>query len=192
MGRLSESVSSLFGWEIVRPDEDQNKQTFAPKVDDDGAAITAPGGVYGTYVDLDGTVRTEAELVNKYREMAGHPEVDAAVEQVCNEAIITEDGEKTVVIVLDDVRLDNTRKKIINQEFDEVLRLLEFNTKSYDVFRRWYIDGRLYYHAIIDANDPGAGVKELRYLDPRKMRKIREVSKKRDPQNPQKIGRAHV
>lgn len=87
---LYESVASLFGWQIKRVDQEEKLQTFAPKIDDDGAAITAAGGSFGTYVDLDGTVKTEAELVNKYRDMAGHPEVDSAIEHICNESIITE------------------------------------------------------------------------------------------------------
>lgn len=181
---IRDSINSLFGWEIKRPNDELNKQTFAPRIEDDGAAITSPSGFYGTYVDLDGTVRTEAELVNRYRDMASHPEVDAAIEQICNESIITEDGEKTVQLILDDLNLDDSRKNIILTEFDECLKLLEFNTKAYDVFRRWYIDGRLYYHAIIDKDAPQEGLKELRYLDPRKIRKVKEIVKQRDKTTP--------
>lgn len=179
-----DQINALFGWEIKRPNEEENRQTFAPKIEDDGAAITSPSGFYGTYVDLDGTVRTEAELVNRYRDMISHPEVDAAVEQICNESIITEEGKKTVQLVLDDLNLDDTRKNIILSEFDQVLKLLEFNTRAYDVFRRWYVDGRLYYHAIIENDKPEEGIKELRYLDPRKIRKVKEMVKQRDKNAP--------
>lgn len=179
---------ALWGFIIQRPQEDYKDSlpVIAPKVEDDGASVVAAtGGFYGTYVDLDGSVRTEAEIVTKYRDMAMHPEVDAAIEDISNEAIITEDGEKTVQIILDDVpNLPRNVAKVIEDEFENVLRLLEFNTKSYDVFRRWYVDGRLYYQVVVDPANPFNGIQELRYLDPRRIRKIREVVTKKDPNNP--------
>jgi len=187
MANLYEQVSSFFGFQIKRPEEEKQEQipSFAPKQDNDGAAIISTGGFYGTYVDLDGTVRTEAELVNKYRDMAMHPEVDSALEDIVDEAIVCEEGEKTVSIVLDDLEdLPTNIKRVIEKEFEEILRLLEFNTKSYDVFRRWYIDGRLYYHVMVDETNTMEGIKELRYLDPRRIRKIREVTKTRDKRMP--------
>ncbi len=184
---LMEQAVALFGLQFKRPDEDKPLPSFAPKIEDDGAVMVAAGGQYGTYVDLDGTVRTEAELVNKYRDMSLHPEIDLAIENIVNEAIVIEEGSKTVEVILDDLdeELPDNVKKIIEQEFEEVLRLLEFNSKQYDIFRRWYVDGRLYYHVMVDNDKLNEGIKELRFLDPRKVRKIREVVKQRDPRIPQ-------
>lgn len=177
-------MANLFGFEIRRvtdPVEVQEKQpTFAPEIKDDGAVVVAAGGAYGTYIDLQGAARTEAELVTKYREMAMHPEVERAVDDIINEAIIVEDKEKIVQINLDDTKLSTNIKKKVTEEFENILALLDFNKSAFDIFRRWYVDGRMYYHVIIDVTKPGDGIKELRYIDPRKLRKIREVKRKRD------------
>ena len=179
-------MAELFGFEIRKKgqttkQEDENLQTFAPKQEDDGALVVASGGAYGTYVDLEGAARTEAELVTKYRDMLQHPEVDAAVDDIVNEAIVIEKGTKSVEIDLGEVKLSANIKKMIAEEFDNVLDLLKFNTQSYDLFKLWYVDGRIYFHAVIDESDPRAGIKELRNIDPRKMRKVREIKKKKDP-----------
>ena len=177
-------MANLFGFEIRRvtdPVEVQEKQpAFAPEIKDDGAVVVAAGGAYGTYIDLQGAARTEAELVTKYREMSMHPEVERAVDDILNEAIIVEEKEKIVQINLDDTKLSTNIKKKITEEFENVLTLLDFNKSAFDIFRRWYVDGRMYYHVIIDITKPGDGIKELRYIDPRKLRKIREVKRKRD------------
>ena len=172
---------SLFGFELKRkvPTPEQLSPSFAPKETDDGAVVVAPGGAFGTYLDLDGTVRTEAELVSKYREMSLQPECDSAVDEIINESISID--EETIV----DINLDNVKelspniKKIIREEFRNCLQIIEFNKYAYDIYRRWYIDGRLYYHIIIDEKNPSLGIKELRYIDPRKIRKVREIAKKR-------------
>lgn len=172
----------LFGFEIRR--KGTEPQSFAPKINDDGAVVVSEGGAYGTSIDMDGSVRTEAELINKYREMSGHPEVDMAIEEICNEVIIQESETEVVELILD--QLENVPEKTRNTilaEFDNVLKLLEFNSISYEIFRRWYVDGRLYYHAIIDETNPQAGIVELRYIDPRKIRKVRTVKRKQLPQN---------
>ena len=165
----------LFGFEIKKKDE-QPLQSFAPEVKDDGAVIVAAGGAYGTYIDLDGTARTEAELVSKYREISLQPELEAAIDDIVNEAIDT-DAEKVVEINLEKIKYSDQIKQKITEEFNTVLRLLNFQTESYELFKRWYVDGRVYYHIIIDEKDARSGIKELRYLDPRKIRKIREVKK---------------
>ena len=171
----------LFGFEFKRNDPIEVAPSFAPKEADDGAVIVAAGGAYGTYIDLDGTVRTEAELVTKYREMSLQPEIDTAVDEIVNESISV-DEETMVSINLDDLEdLPERVKKAIREEFVSVLKLLNFNNQGYEIYRRWYIDGRLYYHAIIDKDNPSEGVRELRYVDPRKIRKVREVGKKRAP-----------
>jgi hypothetical protein len=132
-------------------------------------------------LDLEGSAKTEAELVTKYRESALFPELDDAITDIINEAIIIDPAEPVVKINLDNVPgLGNNGKKAIEAEFSQVLDLLEFNAQGYDVFKRWYVDGRLYYHAIIDRKNPKAGITELRYIDPRKIRKIRQIKREND------------
>jgi hypothetical protein len=172
-------MAELFGFEFKRKKTvEQTVDSFAPKESDDGALVVAAGGAFGTYVDLDGTVRTEAELVTKYREMSLHPECDAAVDEIVNESISI-DEEKIVSINLENAPVSENVKRVIREEFDNCLKILEFNKYAYDIYRRWYVDGRLYYHVVVDEKDPKYGIKELRYVDPRKIRKVREVSKKK-------------
>jgi hypothetical protein len=170
---------NLFGFEIKRKTQlDNDAVSFAPPNNDDGAVVVssmATGGAYSTVVDLDGTVRNEADLITKYREIAQQPEVDSAIDEIVNEAITLDDDHDVVDVVLDDVNINDKVKNIISEEFNEILKLLEFKSQPYDVFRRWYVDGRLYYHLVVD--DPAQGIKELRYLDPRKIRKVREIKK---------------
>lgn len=174
---------NILGWEIKR--QEPEPVSFVPKQLDDGAVTVAEGGVYGTYVDLDGSIRTEAELVSKYREMSEHPEVDMAIDDIINEVITEEPETKLVEIILDDIEdISDRVKDVIVKEFEGVLDLLEFTNYSYDVFRRWYVDGRLYYHGIIDEQNPKNGLVELRYIDPRKIRKIREIKKSKTPKIP--------
>jgi len=167
----------LFGFEIKRKDE-KPLESFAPEVKDDGAVVVAAGGAYATYVDLEGTARTEAELVAKYREISLQPEIEMAIDDIVNEAMDT-DAEETIAINLDKVEYSENIKDVIRYEFDYVLELLDFNNSCYEIFKRWYVDGRLYFHAIIDEQNPRQGIKELRYIDPRKIRKVREVKKNR-------------
>jgi len=174
----------LFGFEINRKKEEKQKEklvSFVPPSNEDGALTVAAGGVYGTYVDLDGSVRTEAELVNKYRAISFDPILDMAIQEICNEAIVEDSDEETVSIVLDNLDTQESIKKSIQEEFDEVLKLLEFNRLSYELFRRWYIDGRLYYHILVDEKKPARGILEVRYIDPRNIKKVREVKKEKDP-----------
>ena len=175
-------MAELFGFEFRKKRPTEQLPSFTPKETDDGAVVVAAGGAFGTYVDLDGTVRTEAELVTKYREMALQPECDSAIDEIVNESFSI-DEETIIDINLDDPTLESMVspqiRKLIQDEFKNCLRLLDFNKYAYDIYRRWYIDGRLYYHTIVDEKNPTAGVKELRYVDPRKIRKVREVSKQR-------------
>ena len=173
----------ILGFEINRTRRpDEVIPSIAPVVKDDGAiVISSPGPMAaGMFLDLEGAVKNESELVTKYRDMSGHPEIDMAIDEIVNEAIVSEEGEKTVEIVLDEVPIPPKIKQMIEAEFDEVLRLLEFNIMSYDVFKKWYVDGRLYYLILIDEKNPLAGIQELRHLDPRKIRKIRQVKNSRD------------
>lgn len=172
-------MAELYGFELRRKKPQQELTSFAPPRDsDDGALVVSPGGAFGTYVDLDGTVRSEAELVTKYREMSLQPECDAAVDEIVNESMDLED-EHIISINLEELKVAENTKKAISEEFKNCLRLLEFNRFAYEIFRRWYIDGRLYYHMVIDEKNPMEGIKEVRYIDPRKIRKVREVQKKR-------------
>ena len=176
----------LFGFQIKRKKEEEQREkvvSFVPPTNDDGSLTVSSGGIYGTYVDLDGTVRTEAELVNRYRIMAQDPIVDLAIQDICNEAIVEDSDEQTVAIILDDIEISKNIKNKIQEEFENVLYLLDFNRLSYEIFRRWYIDGRLYYHVIIDNSKPKMGIKELRYVDPRNIKKVREIKKEKGPQD---------
>jgi hypothetical protein len=168
----------LFGFEFKRKLPNDPIATFAPKEQDDGAVVVAAGASFGTYIDLDGTVRTEAELVTKYREMSLQPEVDAAVDEIVNETMAV-DEDDIVAINLDNIDISDPLKKAIREEFKNILNILDFQKHAYEIYRRWYVDGRLYYHVLIDKNDPTMGIKEVRYIDPRKIRKVREIQKQK-------------
>jgi hypothetical protein len=170
----------LFGFEFKRQETTDVTPSFAPREADDGAVVVAAGGAYGTYIDLDGTVRTEAELVTKYREMSLQPEIDSAVDEIVNESIDISE-EDIVQINLDNLEIPERVKKAIRDEFAVILNILNFQSRAYEIYRRWYIDGRIYYHVVIDEKDVKSGIKEVRYVDPRKIRKIREVSKRKVP-----------
>ena len=178
-------MAELFGFEIVRKKEAEEKAqpdrlvTFAPEIKDDGAVVVAEGGVFGTYLDLEGSARTESDLVAKYREMSLQPEVESAIDDIVNEFVSYDSDHKLVDINLDDLEFGNKVKDKIRDEFNGILQMLDFNTSGYEIIRRWYIDGRLYYHAIIDVQNPREGIQEIRYIDPRKIRKIREIKRVR-------------
>jgi hypothetical protein len=174
---------SLFGFQISRGKTDaaqQNEKTFTPPSNEDGALTISSAAYYGTYVDLDGTAKNEVELISRYREMAMQPEIESAIDDIVNEAIVQNDDGKSVRIIMDDLKQPERIKKAIEEEFSNVLRLLNYTKMGTDTFRRFYIDGRLFYHIIIDEKNPNAGIQSLRYIDPRKIRKIREVKKDKD------------
>lgn len=174
---------SLFGFTISRQEEENQKstqQSFSPPASDDGALTITSAAYYGTYVDLDGTAKNEVELISRYREMAMQPEIESAIDDIVNEAICQDDDGKIIQIVLDDLKQPDKIKKAIKEEFNTVMRLLNYTNMAQDIFRRYYIDGKMYYHIIIDRDNPTQGIKELRYVDPRKMRKIREIKKQKD------------
>ena len=171
-----------FGFTITRVKDEEAKKlkSFVSPARDDGAVNIAAGGTFGTYIDLDGTIRTEAELVGKYRQMALQPEIERAINQIVNEAIVKEENEETIELILDSTEIPDPVKNAIVEEFKYILKLIEFDKNGYDIFKRWYIDGRMYHHVIVDQAAPEEGIKELRYIDPRKIRKIREVVRKKD------------
>jgi hypothetical protein len=174
---------SLFGFKISRAEQEQQasaQQSFAVPTSDDGALTISSAAYYGTYVDLDGTAKNEVELISRYREMAMQPELESAIDDIVNEAIVQDDDGKNIKIVMDTLKVPNKIKTAISTEFDGILRMLNYNNMGQDLFRRYYVDGRLFYHVIVDAKDPSKGILELRYVDPRKIRKIREIKKKKD------------
>jgi hypothetical protein len=148
---------------------------------DDGAVTITQNAYYGTYVDLEGSIRNELELITRYREMANHPELEMAIDDIVNEAITHDVTGRTVDIVLDKLKQPEAVKKKIIEEFENILDMLNFGNLSDDLFKRWYIDGRIYYHVVVDEKKPKEGIQELRYIDPRKIRKVREVKKEKDP-----------
>lgn len=170
----------LFGFEIKRKDSDKKEpESFVVKTNDDGAIQIASGGSYGTYIDLDGAARTEAELISKYRELAQQPEIEYAVDDIVNEAISVEEDD---VVTVNTDKLEgysDAIRKQIRDEFSNIVNVLDLNNIAYEIFRRFYIDGRLCYHIVIDESNPQDGIKELRYVDPRKIRKVREVKKEK-------------
>jgi len=172
---------SLFGFTISRgEDQQETQQSFSPPANDDGALTITSAAYYGTYVDLDGTAKNEVELISRYREMAMQPEIESAIDDIVNEAICQDDDGKILQIILDDLEQPDKIKKAIKAEFNTVMKMLNYKNMAQDIFRRYYIDGKLYYHIIIDREQPTQGIKELRYIDPRKLRKIREVKKQKD------------
>jgi hypothetical protein len=177
----------LFGFTLGKQDivqvEKPEQASFALPTEslDDGAVTITQNAHYGTYVDLEGSVRNELELITRYREMSNHPECENAITEIVDESI-THDEDGTVVdIVLDKLKQPDTIKKKIKEEFENVLRMMNFSNLADDIFKRWYIDGRLYYHVVVNEKNPKEGIQELRYIDPRKIRKVREVKKGKDP-----------
>ena len=124
--------------------------------------------------------RNELDLIRRYRDIAQQPECDSAIEDIVNEAIVSDERDQSVSISLDKLDLSANIKSKVREEFGEILRLMDFNSKGHDIFRRWYVDGRLYYHKIIDNKSPRKGIKEIRYIDPRKIKKVREQRKEID------------
>src|SRR5210317_757317 len=179
----------LFGWELNRVgDADQPTPTtqpsIAPPQTDDGAYVinsAALGGYYGAYLNLEAAFKNENELISRYRTMAMQPEVESAIDDIVNEAIVHDEAGKSVELVLDQLEQPDKVKDILREEFKQILRMLDFDNYGQDIFRRWYIDGRLFYQVRIDEAQPQMGIQSLAYLDPRKIRKIRTVVKEKDP-----------
>lgn len=179
---------NVFGFQIsrgkkVEDDEQSRLKSFALPQQDDGAVTLQTGAYFGTYVDLEGVVRNEVELITRYREMAMQPELESAIDDIVNEAVVIEDSGQSVSINMDELEQPESIKKKIQDEFDHVLKLLDFGNTGHDIFRRWYIDGRIFYQVIVDEQNPRAGIQELRYIDPRRIRKIREIQKMKDPKS---------
>ncbi len=189
-------MAELFGFEINRKkgsnkaDSTSKIKSFVPQTDhDDGeSGIIQAGGHFGAYVDIDGDkAKTDIDLMYKYRDVATQPECDAAIEDIVNESIVGDNDDAPVNIILDELEISDKIKEMMRQEFDYILSLLSFNSYAHDIFRKWYVDGRLPYHIIVDSGNVKAGIKELRYIDPTKLRKVKEVEEVVDPKTGAKL-----
>ena len=173
-------MAELFGFQITRVKKTEDpKQSFTTTQADDGTQTVAAGGYFGQYLDMEGTAKSEADLIRRYREISLHPECDMAVEDIVNEAVVANELKESVRVNTDNLPYGKDIRRRIESEFSDILKLMNFNTKGHDIFRRWYVDGRIYYQKIIDRTSPTLGITELKYIDPRKIKKIREVRKTR-------------
>lgn len=173
----------LFGFEIKRPQQEDPKKrpSIVPAQDDDGAGyVTASGSHYGQYLNLDDDSKDNYQLIMKYRGVSMHPEVDAAIEDIVNESIAGNKEGQVVDVTMDDLKVSDGIKKQIKDEFDGIVSMLNFNENGHDIFRRWYIDGRVYHHLVVDESNIKQGIQEIRFIDSARMRKIKQVKKKKD------------
>ena len=170
---------NLFGFSITRQKKEADpKQSFSIPIADDGAStVASAGGYFGQFLDLEGTAKNEADLIRRYREISLHPECDTAIEDIINEAIVVNENKDSVIPDMTNLPFGKEVKRKIEDEFKNILHLLQFNTKGHDIFRRWYVDGRIYYQKVINRENPKEGITELKYLDPRKIKKVREIRK---------------
>ena len=173
-------MPKLFGFKIQPEDDDRSKKSIAspiPENQEDSSEFFVSSGFYGQYVDIEGVYRTEFDLIKRYREMALHPEVDGAIEDVINEAIVSDQNDSPVQIDLSNTPASDKLKKLIRDEFKYVKELLDFDKKCHEILKNWYVYGRIYYHKLIDIEKPNEGIKELRYIDPLKIKLIRRIKK---------------
>ncbi len=183
----------LFGFEITRKKDElrvketQTAKSFVPPIDDDGTPVIQQqagyisGGAYGAYVDMEGGIKNEAELIRRYRETSLVPECDSAIEDIVNECITSDTSDRIVALDLRDVKLSDSIKNKIQDEFAHILSLMKFNSNSHEIFRKWYVDGRIYFHKVVDTKRPKLGIVDLRNVDPLKIKKVRNVEKGKDP-----------
>ena len=182
----------IFGFEITRKKDElrasevSSQKSFVPQVDDDGTPIVAQqagyiaGGAYGAYVDMEGGIKNEVELIRRYRETSLVPECDAAIEDIVNECITSDSADRIVTLDLRDVKLSDSIKNKMQDEFYNILAMMKFNQNSHEIFRKWYIDGRIYFHKVVDSNRTKAGIVDIRQVDPLKIKKVRNVETKKD------------
>jgi len=185
----------IFGFEITRKKDElrasdtvRKAVSFVPPVDDDGTPVIQSqpggfitGGAYGSYIDMEGGIKSEAELIRRYREASLIPEVDSAIEDIVNECITSDTSDRIVTLDLRDVKLSDSIKNKIRDEFYHILNIMKFNQNSHELFRKWYVDGRIYFHKVVDSKRPKAGIIDIRNVDPIKIKKVRNIEKERDP-----------
>ena len=172
-------MSQLFGFSINGGTSKPKGQSPIPPNADDGVATVA-GGYFGHYVDIEGVARNEFDLIRRYRDMALHPEVDSAIDEIVNEAIVSDENQSAVSIELSNLEVGEPIKKKIREEFNYIKKLLMFDKKAHEIFRNWYIDGRAYYHKVVDLANPKQGITELRYIDPLKIKKVKQRIQQRE------------
>ena len=171
-------MPKLFGFKIGEPEDNSSKIISpVPPNDEDKSDFYLSSGFYGQYVDIEGVYKSEADLVRRYREMALHPEVDSAIEDVVNEAIVSDSDDSPLQIDLSNLLASDKLKEKIREEFKYIKEIMDFDKKCHEIFRNWYIDGRIFYHKVVDINKPQEGIKEIRYIDPLKIRHIRRLKK---------------
>jgi len=178
-------MAELFGYEIKRKKESDKAKSFVAPSDEEGTLDIAGGaGFFGQYLSYDKAARNEYDLIRKYRTTAENPECDQAIEDIINEAIIADELDLSVKLNLDWVPLSMGIKKKMVEEFNEILTLLQWKKKGHDIFRRWYVDGRIFYHKLVDESAKRKGITEVRYIDPKFIKKVREVNKTKLPNQP--------
>jgi polyhydroxyalkanoate synthesis regulator phasin len=176
-------MAKLFGFQIDKIETGDKKSKIlspVPKNDEDKSDYFVGSGFYGQYVDIDGVFKNENEMVRRYREMSLHPECDSAIEDIVNEAIVSDLNDSPIQIDLTNLPASDKLKDIIRKEFKHIKEIMDFDKKAHEIFRNWYIDGRIFYHKVIDLAKPHEGIKELRYIDPLKIRYIRKIKKKQE------------
>ena len=182
---MADGTLKIFGFEITRAKDKKTIKSIVPARDDDGAgyvASTTYGSHYGHYINMEGDdSKDNVQLILKYRGSAMHPEADAAIEDIVNESITSMDMKPSITLNLDRVPVSASIKKQMLEEFDNIYNMLNFKELGHDIFRRWYVDGRLYHHLVVDENNLSAGIQEIRYIDAAKIRKVKQVKKKKDP-----------
>ena len=172
-------MAKLFGFKLPESGEKKSKGIVSPvpPSEEDKSDFYVSSGFYGQYVDIEGVYKSEQDLVRRYREMCLHPECDSAIEDIVNEAIVSDLDDSPVEIELSNLPASDKLKDLIRQEFKSIKTMMNFDRKCHEIFRTWYIDGRVYYHKVIDLKDPSAGIQDIRYIDPLKIRLIRKQEK---------------
>ena len=172
-------MAKLFGFKIPDGEESKSKGVVSPvpPSDEDKSDFYVSSGFYGQYVDIEGVYKSEQDLVRRYREMCLHPECDSAIEDVVNEAIVSDLDDSPVEIELSNLNASDRLKESIREEFKYIKSLMNFDKKCHEIFRTWYIDGRVFYHKVIDLDNPSDGIKDIRYIDPLKIKLVRETDK---------------
>jgi len=172
-------MAKLFGFKFEDDREKQSKKIVSPipRNEEDKSDFYISSGFYGQYVDIEGVYKSEADLIRRYREMSLHPECDSAIEDVVNEAIVSDLNDSPVEIDLSNLPASDKLKEIIREEFKYLKEVMDFDKKCHEIFRNWYVDGRIYYHKVIDFNKPSDGIKEVRYIDALKIKYIRKLKK---------------
>lgn len=170
----------IFGFEIARKKEQPQLTVVTPQNDDGATTVNSAAGYYAQVINLEATIKSENDLIRRYREVAQYSDCDSAIDDIVNEAIISDEEHAPIKILLDEVKLSASIKKKIEEEFKNVFKLLKFDARGHDIFRNWYVDGRLYYQILVDEKNPKDGIIELRQVDPRKIRKIKNIEKTKE------------